>query len=126
LRLAKRPSGIQFGENSFRDCGGSIPQSLITAVPNGVEEAQYRKAMRKLGRAPHPAILPAAVARFGILLATEPGHCVYDPFSGSGTVPVEAMKLGRYAIGSERSREYLEGSLVRAKLAGIEMQQIAA
>ncbi len=124
-RLAKRPSGIQFGPGSFKDCGGSIPQSLITAVPSGREEVQYRKAMRSLGKEPHPAILPAAVARFGIQLATEPDDLVYDPFSGSGTIPIEAMKLGRRAIGSERSLAYLEGGMIRAELGQVPVQLAA-
>jgi DNA modification methylase len=116
---------MQFGKNSFVDRGGSIPPSLITATPTERADASYRKAMRAAGREPHPAILPTSVARFGIQLATEVGHVVYDPFSGSGTVPVEAMRLGRRAIASERSREYLEGSLIRARLAGFELEQQA-
>jgi 23S rRNA G2445 N2-methylase RlmL len=76
------------------DKGGSIPPSLIVATPCGAEEVRYRKAVRAAGLEPHPAILPAAVARFGIQLATDPGDVVYDPMCGSGTVAVEAMKLG--------------------------------
>ncbi|HEX4581151.1 MAG TPA: DNA methyltransferase, partial [Acidobacteriaceae bacterium] len=122
-RLTRRPSGIQFGENSFVDRGGSIPPSLITATPTEREDVRYRKAMREAGRKPHPAMMPASVARFGIQLATATDHVVYDPFSGSGTVAVEAMRLGRRAIASERSREYLEGSLIRARLAGFDLEQ---
>lgn len=125
-RISKRPCGIQFGKNSFVDRGGSIPPSLITAVPNGAEEMRYRKAMCALGQEPHPAVLPAAVARFGILLATEPGDLVYDPFAGSGTVPVEAIKLGRRAIASERSRLFLDGAMVRARCEGLQLEQLAA
>jgi DNA modification methylase len=118
-RTGRRPSGIQFGARSFVDRGGSIPSSLISAAPSGAEETRYRKAMRDRGRNPHPAVLPAAVARFGILLATEPEDLVYDPFAGSGTVAIEAMKLGRRALAADRSREYLEGSLVRCELEGL-------
>ncbi len=118
-RSKKRPSGFQFGVHSFVDRGGSIPPSLITAAPSGAEEARYRKSMEAHGRIPHPAVLPAAVARFGILLATEPDDLVYDPFSGSGTVAIEAIKLARRAIASERSREYLEQSMMRCSSEGI-------
>ena len=124
-RTGRRPSGIQFGARSFVDRGGSIPSSLITAAPSGAEEARYRKAMRERGRNPHPAVLPAAVARFGILLATEPEDLVYDPFAGSGTVPIEAMKLGRRALAADRSREYLEGSLIRCELEGLACERAA-
>lgn len=120
-RLSKRPCGEQFGPTSFVDRGGSIPPSLITATPTGKEDAAYRRAMRTDGRVPHPATMPSAVSRFGILLASREGDTVLDPFSGSGTVPVEAARLGRNGIGIERSKAYLEGSLIRAQTAGIEL-----
>lgn len=120
-RLAPRPCGEKFGPTSFVDRGGSIPPSLITATPTGKSDAAYRRAMRAAGMVPHPATMPAAVARFGILLASREGDTVLDPFSGSGTVPIEAARLGRNGIGIERARTYLEGSLIRAQTAGIEL-----
>jgi DNA modification methylase len=123
-RLKKRPGGFVFGPGSFKDCGGSIPPSLITATPCGKEEVRYRKAVRAAGREPHPAILPAAVAQFGIKLATEVGDTVYDPFCGSGTVVAESLKLGRKAIGSDRSFEYLEGAMIRCQVEQLEMNQV--
>lgn len=124
-RTKRRPSGIQFGARSFMDRGGSIPSSLISATPTGVEESRYRKSLRDQGRKPHPAVLPAAVARFGIQLATDPEDLIYDPFAGSGTVPIEAIKLGRRAIASERSRQYLEGALLRCGAEGLAFEQAA-
>jgi DNA modification methylase len=123
-RLNKRPSGFSFGAGSFRNQGGSIPPSLITATPTGKEEVRYRKAVRAAGRIPHPAILPAAVARFGIQLATDVGDTVYDPFSGSGTVVAESLKLGRKAIGSDRALEYLESSLIRCESENLQMTRV--
>ena len=125
-RNGDRPSGIKFGENSFVDRGGSIPPSLITATPCGVEERRYRKAVAAAGLEPHPAIMPAAVARFGIQLATDPDDVVYDPMAGSCTVPVEAMKLGRYAIASDRSRAYLETGEIRCHAEGIDTRRLIA
>ncbi len=86
---------------------------------------RYCKAMQARGRTPHPAVLPAAVARFGILLATGREDLVYDPFSGSGTVGIEAMKLGQRAFASARSREYLEGALIRCGLEGLAFERAA-
>ena len=112
-RLASRPSGRKFGVGSFQDCGGSILPSLISATPAGIEEIRYRNASLLACKKPHPAVLPAMVARFGIALATDPGDTVYDPMAGSGTVAVEAVKLGRKALASERSFAYLENMLAR-------------
>jgi DNA modification methylase len=116
-----RPSGAKFGANSFVDRGGSIPQSLIVATPTQRDDAVYRRAMRAAGMEPHPATMPASVARFGILLSTRPGDTVYDPFSGSGTVMIEAMRLGRRGIGSERAQIYNIGAVIRSQTAGVEL-----
>lgn len=118
--LVPRPCGIQFGETSFQDCGGSIPSSLISATPTSIEEHRYRRAVRAAGRKAHPAIMPAAVARFVILLATDENDVVYDPMAGSGTSVIEAIKLGRYGIASERSREYLESAFIRSQAEDLE------
>lgn len=116
-----RPSGAKFGANSFVDRGGSIPQSLIVATPTQRDDAVYRRAMRAAGMEPHPATIPASVARFCVLLSTRPGDTVYDPFAGSGTVPIEAMRLGRRGIGSERAKIYNIGAIIRSQTAGVEL-----
>jgi DNA modification methylase len=121
----RRPSGVNIGVNSFVDRGGSIPPSLITATPTQKDDAAYRRAMRAAGTEPHPATMPASVARFGILLATREGDTVLDPFSGSGTVPIEAMRLGRRGIGIERSKLYNEGGIIRAQTAGVHLKLAA-
>lgn len=119
------PAGIKFGARSFVDCGGSIPQSLITAPAQGIDEIRYRKAVRAAGKVPHPAIMPAAVARFGIQLASEVGDIVMDPLCGSGTVAIEAMKLERFAIASDSSLEYLESAHIRCQVEGLDPSALA-
>ena len=114
-----RPSGYKFGVNSFTDAGGAIPSSLITSTTTTKSDQLYQKAERAADRKPHPAIMPAAVARFGILLATDEDDTVYDPMAGSGTVAVEAEKLKRFAIASDLSREYLESARIRCMANGI-------
>ncbi len=42
-----------------------------------------------------------------VLASTEEGQIVLDPFCGSGTTGVEAMRLGRKFIGIDVSEEYL-------------------
>jgi site-specific DNA-methyltransferase (cytosine-N4-specific) len=119
--LETRPSGFKFGERSFVDQGGSIPPSLIIAPASAGEEMRYRKAVRAVGKVPHPAMMPAAVARFGIQLATKVGDTVADFLCGAATVPIEAIKLGRHAIGSDRSLEYLESAALRCQAEGLDV-----
>lgn len=46
-------------------------------------------------------MFPPHVPRVFIEWLTEPGEVVYDPFSGRGTAPLEACRLGRVGIGSD-------------------------
>ncbi len=65
----------------------------------------------------HLCPLPLTIARRAIELYTMPGDIVYDPFSGSGTTIVEALKLGRKAIGSELKSEYFMMTARNAEVA---------
>lgn len=56
----------------------------------------------------HPAPFPEKLAHDHILTWTNEGDTVYDPFMGSGTTAVMAMKLNRNWIGSEISDEYCQ------------------
>lgn len=49
----------------------------------------------------HPAQMPVALAKRPILLYTEPGSVVMDPFSGSGTTQVAAVETGRAFTGCD-------------------------
>lgn len=118
-RMLARPSGWKFGRNSHTQGDGSVPTTLLTVAPNSSIEQELRRAEKAAGTAKHPAIMPAAVANFCIRLATEPGFTVYDPFGGSGTTAVEAEKLQRFAIHSDRAMEYFASASLRAELAGI-------
>ena len=44
---------------------------------------------------------PPAIAHYFICKFSQEGEVVYDPFCGSGTVPLEACLLGREAIGND-------------------------
>ena len=56
----------------------------------------------------HPNEKPVALVEKFILLHTKPGDVVLDPFMGSGTTGVAALKHGRQFIGIEVSPEYFE------------------
>lgn len=47
------------------------------------------------------AMFPPALANVMIQWLSETGDVVYDPFSGRGTVPLEARRLGRCAIAAD-------------------------
>jgi DNA methylase len=60
-------------------------------------------------------MFPPQIAHVFVSWLTEPGDIVYDPFSGRGTVPLEAALSGRIGFGSDANP--LAYSLTQAKVA---------
>lgn len=65
-----------------------------------------KQSEKKEGK--HPTQKPEYLLERIILASTEEGQVILDPFCGSGTTGVEAVRLGRKFIGIEISEEYLE------------------
>ena len=56
----------------------------------------------------HPAPFPYEIPLNAILLTTQPGELVLDPFSGTGTTGMAAQCLDRGYIGIELSKHYCD------------------
>jgi DNA modification methylase len=54
----------------------------------------------------HSAAFPSALPEWFIRLFTKPGDWVLDPFTGSGTTNLAALRLGRNSVGIEKSSGY--------------------
>jgi modification methylase len=84
--------------------------------------AQSSHRAQRIGRylpcsAAHPARMLPAVARHAISTYSQPGELVLDPLCGIGTTLVEAVHLGRDALGVElepRWAELAERNLAQA------------
>lgn len=63
----------------------------------------------------HPTVKPVSVMRWCIRLVTPPGGVVLDPFMGSGSTGIAAVREGANFIGIEREADYL--TLARARIA---------
>lgn len=59
----------------------------------------------------HFAVMPEAVAERCVLAGCRPGGVVLDPFNGSGTTGMVALRAGRRYVGIDLSKDYLELSL---------------
>lgn len=68
-------------------------------------------------RAGHPAPFPEELPRRLILLYTNQGELVLDPFMGSGSTAAAAHRLGRHYIGYDVSEDYC--AIARRRLAAI-------
>jgi SAM-dependent methyltransferase len=70
--------------------------------PTAQHPAATQRAGRYLpGSTAHPAKMLPAIARQAIAAYSHPGELVLDPMCGIGTTLVEAIHLGRHAIGIE-------------------------
>lgn len=67
----------------------------------------------------HPGKMLPSIARYAIATYTTPGDLVVDPMAGIGTTTVEAVHLGRDAIGVEYERRW-------ARLAAANLEHAAA
>ena len=66
---------------------------------------------KKFGK--HPTQKPLALLERIILASTKPGDTVLDPFTGSSTTGLAAIRHGRHFIGIETNTDYLELSVKR-------------
>lgn len=98
------------------------------AKENAVEEGKLRNRRSvwsiptRAFRGAHFAVMPEELAATCVKLGSEEGDAVLDPFSGSGTTGVVALRNGRQFIGCELNPEYVEiaQERIRTSLAGKE------
>lgn len=78
--------------------------------PHGPVGGTTIEAARNLGaeRGNHPSQKPEAVMAYLVALACPPRGVVLDPFGGSFTTAVVALRSGRTFIGCDSSAEYVE------------------
>jgi 23S rRNA G2445 N2-methylase RlmL len=59
-------------------------------------------------REAHFAVMPEALVEPCVLAGSAVGDTVLDPFTGSGTVAVVALRHGRNFVGTELNPEYAD------------------
>jgi site-specific DNA-methyltransferase (adenine-specific) len=79
-------------------------QSLWSITAPKAEEKIYGK---------HPTQKPVALLKRIILASTKEKDIVLDPFTGSSTTGIAAYRLGRYFIGIDNNKNYLDLSVKR-------------
>ncbi|MBI5879059.1 MAG: site-specific DNA-methyltransferase [Chloroflexi bacterium] len=77
------------------------------------------------GNRNHSAAFPTELPAWFIKLFTLPGDLVLDPFVGSGTTALAAVELGRYYVGIDINREFVEESRRRVANAQIRLPNVA-
>ena len=76
---------------------------LLSDVWTDIHRVKHNKY-----RDDHPCQLPIHLLERVILMSTDEGDIVLDPFSGTGTTALAAKRLGRNFIGFELDKEYVQ------------------
>ena len=106
-----------FGKNTVRLKDGTMKDRGQRSIYNNFGMRTNIWAMNTRGqerpgkKIDHPAAMPTTMARDHIISWSNPGDIIIDPFCGSGTTGVEALKLGRKFIGIEIAQEYFDMSM---------------
>lgn len=82
---------------------------LVSDVWADIHRVKHNKYRDK-----HPCQLPIHLLERIILMSTDEGDIILDPFNGTGTTAIAAKRLGRQHIGLELDPEYVE--ITKAKL----------
>jgi DNA modification methylase len=71
----------------------------------------------------HPAVFPEQLAEDHIVSWSNPGDIVFDPFVGSGTTALAALRTGRHFFGCDVSPEYVEIARARITAENADLRQ---
>lgn len=107
------------GANDFADC-----ELAWTNLPRAVRRIRWMwngMLRAEPGERVHPTQKPIRVMEWAIKLLPE-GATIVDPFAGSGTTGVAAIRLGRNFIGWERDPKYHAIALKRLAAAREQME----
>ena len=104
-RRSKSGSGLERQVANWLDRDMVFPDNVLEFAP-------IVNNKKKLS-----AAFPDQLPEWFIKLFTDPGDLVLDPFIGSGTTAVAAIKLGRHYIGIEKQKKYYNVAQKNVRLA---------
>ena len=103
----KKKGKHTFNYSLMKEINGGKQMKDVWLIPLVTREE------KKFGK--HPTQKPLALLERIILASTNEGDLILDPFNGSGTTGLAALKLNRKYIGIEKEAEYVELTKKRLK-----------
>lgn len=124
---AIREPHVTFSEDSKMRGGrghigrrGGTPEKGKNSGNSNLHDGRWDQAFHPLGRnkrtvwniplskyrGAHFAVFPEKLVELCVLVGSDPGDLVCDPFTGSGTTGAVAIKLKRHFVGLELNEEY--------------------
>lgn len=105
---------------------GAFPYKAVSERVPQSEDWRFRSMWefpsvqsQQMDKGFHPAAFPVELPRRCILLLTDAGGTVVDPFLGSGTTLVASEALGRLCVGVEQDPTFAAMALERATRLGL-------
>lgn len=89
------------------DCDNAYP--VTTDLWNNIHRIKHKK-YRNEG---HPCQLPVHLLERIVLMASDEGQVCLDPFMGTGTTAVAAVRMGRQFVGFDLSEQYVNIGMSR-------------
>lgn len=94
-------------DSYLKDYGGKKDQmhpfgALVSDVWTDIHRIRH-----SVRRDEHPCQLPIPLLERIVLMSTDPGDIVLDPFLGTGTTAIAAKTLGRHFVGIDLDPEYV-------------------
>lgn len=83
----------------------------------GIENPRAGAGRTSGSKNPHPTVKPIALMEWLVRLVTPPGGVVLDPFMGSGSTGIAAVKQGFKFVGCELSEDYFKVAQERIQFA---------
>lgn len=100
----------------FNDSGGASRFFYCAKASTAERNAGLDERVDHRRANTHPTVKPIELMRWLVRLVTPPGGSVLDPFAGSGTTGIAALREGFSFIGIERQAEYVD--IARARILG--------
>jgi DNA modification methylase len=120
LATGREPGNVSHKHTSAYVAGDEFSRTKGGLLEIGAHESRNRRSVWSIATEPFPeahfAVMPQALVEPCILAGSGPGNLVLDPFAGSGTVGVVALRHGRRFLGIELNQEYV--GMARCRIVG--------
>ena len=107
-RDTQETHGLGGGNGGINQAKAKLAQELAEKGYSTRNRRDVWTITTKPFKGAHFAVMPEALVEPCILAGSEEGDTVLDPFTGSGTVAVVALRHGRNFVGTELNPEYGE------------------
>jgi len=104
----RKTHGLGNGNGGLNAAKAKLAQELADKGYNTRNKRSVWTIPTKPFTGAHFAVMPEALVEPCILAGSKIGDTIFDPFTGSGTVAVVALKHRRNFIGTELNPEYIE------------------